>query len=260
MSRAEFIKALDFLIQRGDITYDERDMLISLFNAGQLAPDALWLPVGTSVEITEEDRNQAMLLAGLLIAQSAGSEPSDLIDQLSDLGDNQIRKLDSGSIRLWHDEMAGIVIRTTLAAVAVAGLDEYNETVQIETETAVEEQLRWLYLFAAAAAARSALGHPWTPAYMTARAIRYMGQARAAFFQAMERRQEYTDDYVVDYIAVDDLDTCEPCMAAEAGSPYLPGLGPWPGEVCEGGGYCRCRRVLRYDPTTAAKLANGSFY
>lgn len=60
--------------------------------------------------------------------------------------------------------------------------------------------------------------------------------------------------YVYDYIALDDNAVCSPCMDAEANSPYIGGQGPMPGQVCLGGGNCRCYRIGRYAPEVAARL------
>lgn len=60
--------------------------------------------------------------------------------------------------------------------------------------------------------------------------------------------------YVVDYRAVDDRGTCDPCLQAEQNGPYLANEGPMPAAVCLGRGRCRCRRELVYDPAAYARL------
>lgn len=71
----------------------------------------------------------------------------------------------------------------------------------------------------------------------------YAGPAIAEFYRLLESRLQ--DGMVIDYIAEDDEGTCIPCAQAELNSPYLPGTGPFPGEVCLGRGNCRCERVER---------------
>lgn len=260
MTRKEFVATLDLLVRRGDITPEEKIKLISMFDAGQLAPDGLWLQAGRATSAKEEDRSHALLLAALILDKiQRQSLPSEaLIDALQDMASLQIKDLMATSMpaQEWHDRMAKILIATTLASAAAADIENYGRSGQGQLEEAITEQLRWLYLFAASKAVRAALGRPWSQAYLAARAIRYLGEARAQFYQAFERSLE-GDGYVVDYVAVDDPATCTPCQEAEAGGPYLPGDGPWPGQICEGGGFCRCRRVQRFDPATAAELAAG---
>lgn len=89
----------------------------------------------------------------------------------------------------------------------------------------------------------------WTAAYIAQRATSYSGAARGAFFASVETDAEAGNmgaGWVVQYLAVHDGMTCSACGDAEGY--YLPGDGPMPGEVCYGGGACRCVRVPVYDP------------
>lgn len=84
----------------------------------------------------------------------------------------------------------------------------------------------------------------------------YSGVPRGEFYESLEERlASLTDEevgWVMEYIPKDDDSTCEPC--SEAAGYYLPGTGPKPGEVCEGRGKCRCRRVPRFLPEIFRKL------
>lgn len=92
-----------------------------------------------------------------------------------------------------------------------------------------------------------------TMAQIAARLAMYSGPGRALFFGIGEA-EEGGAGYVAYYESVDDPNTCSECLEAEAGSPYLPGDGPMPGDVCLGGGNCRCWRELVYDPAEYARL------
>ena len=80
----------------------------------------------------------------------------------------------------------------------------------------------------------------------------YSGGGRALFFEAWETSAGYEAGWVVRYEAVDDSATCSPCRLAEGY--YLPGDGPYPGEVCLGGGACRCARWPVFDETLYRQL------
>lgn len=87
-----------------------------------------------------------------------------------------------------------------------------------------------------------------------ARSELYAGSGRAVWFRADEVGR--ARGVVFYYEAVDDAGTCEPCLDAEAGSPYLPGEGVFPGEVCKGRGRCRCLRIPRDAPREFERLMN----
>jgi len=48
------------------------------------------------------------------------------------------------------------------------------------------------------------------------------------------------EERMLNYVAVNDEDTCDPCAEAAAGSPYPASECPLPGEICEGRDKCRC--------------------
>lgn len=254
MTREEFIEALMLIVERGNITPEEQGELIAMFDAEQLAPSALWLPAAAATQIEYDNHINAALVAGLMV----GIDPGDQIDAIENMAGNRIDAIAGMAGAEWHDEMRTLIIRVMIAAAIAGAGPEYSVIAVRETEEAAQDQLRWLYLFAVAAAARAALGRPWTDAYIAARSRQYLGEARALYYRALEQRQDFSDGYVIDYIAMDDPSTCRPCSAAARNGPYLPGRGPMPGDVCEGGGFCRCRRVSRFDPATAAELAAGS--
>lgn len=87
-----------------------------------------------------------------------------------------------------------------------------------------------------------------------ARLSLYSGSGRAEWFRGQEK--DAGDGDVVDYVSLDDNSTCTPCLLAEEQGPYLPGIGPFPGEVCLGRGRCRCKRVSRHDSRAAKALGS----
>lgn len=98
---------------------------------------------------------------------------------------------------------------------------------------------------------------------VSARAGHYGGPQRAEWYRGDERNAPV--GVVVDYISMDDDGTCGPCLDAEEEGPYLPGRGPFPGQVCLGLDHCRCERVARfamaeYDLLRKTLDPEGAFY
>lgn len=122
------------------------------------------------------------------------------------------------------------------------------------------DQLAALRLYRAMPAARRDATGPglaeWTAAYIAHRLASYSGAARGLFFAASEGGAAYGPGWIVRYIARDDDRTCSACYDAQGY--YLPGEGPMPGDVCYGGGACRCRREAIYDPARYAALRAGA--
>jgi hypothetical protein len=87
---------------------------------------------------------------------------------------------------------------------------------------------------------------------IAARVRLYTGAGRALFFEGAEQDRQGDAGWVIRYEARDDPDTCSPCSAAEGY--YLPGEGPYPGDVCLGAGNCRCVRFAVFAPDVYARL------
>jgi len=97
--------------------------------------------------------------------------------------------------------------------------------------------------------------------YIARRAASYSGAARGVFFRSLESGATgpmggSRDGWVVAYCVNHDERLCSACLDAEGY--YLPGDGPYPGEVCYGGGACRCERMSVYDPVVYAQLTGGA--
>lgn len=120
----------------------------------------------------------------------------------------------------------------------------------------IAAQLPFLFNFHADLQARQAAGK-LSADYIANRAMLYGGSGRAAFFAASESRESRQTGWVAMYEARDDKGTCSPCLAAEAGSPYRVGQGPFPGGICLGRGRCRCIRRLVHDRAAYQQLGGG---
>jgi len=100
-----------------------------------------------------------------------------------------------------------------------------------------------------------------TEAEVSARLRTYAGVPFATFYRAAMRPAslagEFGSGWVLDYLALDDGGTCEPCRRAERGGPYLPGSAhPTPGGVCLGRGHCRCKLAPRFSPSDYDRLTS----
>lgn len=98
----------------------------------------------------------------------------------------------------------------------------------------------------------SNVGNPYSLAQVINRSQLYSGAGRGIWFRATE--EDLEAGWIIDYVATDDAGTCLPCFAAQIEGPYLPNLGPYPGEVCLGRGRCRCFREPRVNNAIYAEL------
>jgi hypothetical protein len=206
----------------------------------------------------------ALLPAGRVLTGSRGDVlRSQARDGLQDFFAGEVRAhafaLEvTGDLRAWRAAMSESVAAVMVGSKTLALGRALLPSEVLDILPALDFELRKLEEFAeeirrrnfagdAAAAAR-----PLSARQIAARSELYSGSARAVWFRADERGQ--AAGVVFYYEAVDDKGTCEPCLDAEAGSPYLPGEGPFPGEVCKGRGRCRCLRIPRDAPREFARL------
>lgn len=117
-----------------------------------------------------------------------------------------------------------------------------------------QEQAAYLSRFADEIAARQMAGLPMSEAQIAQRLGMYAGRGYGQFFREYETSGDGSAGWgwVYRYDARDDNRTCYRCIEAEGY--YLPGDGPYPGEVCLGGGHCRCSRTPEYNPEMYAAL------
>lgn len=114
------------------------------------------------------------------------------------------------------------------------------------------QQAHFLARFSDEIRIRDLLGRPYSERYLRHRLTMYSGRALGTFYRFDE--QDIATGYVLDFTGSDAERTCSPCLDAESAGPYLPGEGPYPGEVCSGAGLCRHERRRRYSPRDYATL------
>lgn len=178
-------------------------------------------------------------------------------DGIQDFFANEVRSHaaafgSTGNLSQWRTSMfrsvAATIVQQKTAALGRALLP--SETLDILEATNFE--LRHVAEFAEEIDARRATSQPMSSSYIGARSELYSGSGRAVWFKADEKGK--AEGVVIYYEARDDAGTCEPCLDAENASPYLPGEGVFPGEVCKGRGRCRCLRVPRDAPREFERL------
>lgn len=284
MSREDLIALLFRLMDDGAIDEAQAEHLLEIFDAGE--PTGLEPPLAP--EEVERGIDERIVLAALLFlalqmghrrAEMAAQAPG-LARQLGRAGQIALaerlqsafeqearelaRRLVAGEIPLaqWQRGM-GDAVRRHLIAQSAAGRGVLGEAELIRSQGLSVEEMAYLSRFADGIALARLQGNPWSLAQIQRRAASYGGTARGEFWRGIEQAaiEDDPDDlagWVVDYISRDDPATCSPCLDADLDSPYLPGQGPYPGQVCLGGDNCRCIRELRWDPDAYADMA-GAF-
>lgn len=269
MTRDEYLLLLAQAVERGTITEDDARTILALFDAGQLDPDNLPLTTDdalatmrTPVDADEGDGNEALaallLLLALLGTRRAhvlgrrldGTARRTARDALRMEWESNVTRLaqelaTTGNVAGWHANMT-TEIRRYYVRQMTAGLGRSLTPAELtQLDAVLDRQAAYLLRFAGDASHRLALGNPLSEDYLAMRSRMYGGQAWGLWHQSNEVGEDQPG-WVSQYSAVDDAGTCSPCSAAQGY--YLPGTGPWPGEICEGGSNCRCERVLVYAP------------
>ena len=155
----------------------------------------------------------------------------------------------------WQDEAQTLLRRNLIQQARMGGGLRGTTAGMQGLRTIYQEQAAYLSRFADEIAARGMAGLPMSEAQIGQRLGLYAGRGYGQFFREYETSGDGAAGWgwVYYYEARDDSHTCYPCADAEGY--YLPGDGPYPGEVCLGGGYCRCSRTPVYDPAIYADLA-----
>lgn len=157
------------------------------------------------------------------------------------------------AVWLWHRHQRANVAGHVIAQAVLGGRGALRRPDAVAAT--LREQGGFLLGFADELALKRSRGETVTADAVTARADLYGGAGRKTFYQELEAYQAALGPlpgWVHEYIPKDDAATCLPCHAAKGF--YLIGQGPWPGDVCDGRGRCRCRRVPRYLPAVYAEL------
>lgn len=270
MTRNQLIELLARLVKEGYVEMEEAHAILARFDAGELEPATLPLPLQEAIEPAVSDEEAALALLGLARALGVVREERAVLSALARrVADNrdiaqamfqvEVRALSSlapRDVHSWHQRMQ-VRVRQHLVQQAALGRGRALTRAElVELEPVIRKQLVFLSRFAEEVSARQLAGRPSSQAQIAARAELYAGAGRAEWFRSHEAT--LGDDYVIDYEAQDDSGTCLSCLGAQAGSPYLVGAGPYPGDVCRGYGHCRCRRVERYAPAEAQRLRGQS--
>jgi hypothetical protein len=270
MTFEQFIDLLDRLVSDGVITLAEAEQLLSRYSEfadfeGPLVPEEI--PTGGA----DIDFVTLAILAATLYAVLRRIVPRDAVntvlpqltyaqrtamfgavqDSFQQESAALAQQLSRGAITVteWHTAMNESLL-SHYRSVAYAGYGTLNLSTaqQAAFDRAVLLQQAYLSRFADNYALSIMRGEPWSQEYIASRAAMYSGAMRGFAYQAAEADSGFDEGWVFLYIAVDDDRTCNPCIDAMSGSPYLGGQGPYPGEVCDGRSRCRCRREPIYDP------------
>lgn len=247
MTRAEFIAYLARAAADPDINLseDEAHRLLRDFDAGRLDMASLPLPLDQAIQPTDDHTWEvAAGLVGVYLARRA----------MRVRGRNRLRQsfistartlaeavATSGDVAVWQVSMRDLS-RTHIAAQAMLGAGT-NIRSQVGPLIDVEARRQGAYLsrFADAVTAAELTGKPMGVAHVGSRAAGYAGAPWSWFFKGQE--SVLGEDVLYAYITRDDDGVCDACQEAERGSPYPALSGPMPGDVCFGGGRCRCERV-----------------
>jgi hypothetical protein len=241
--REEFIALLVRLVMDGVISEEQAGELLDEFDETGSLPDGWDLPLPLALAIL--DLEQEIINERIAPLARQGELALDRLQDVFIAEANSLA-LQYGrgfqTLKEWHRQFRDELI-SYLSTMAVAGAGHNLEGDDAEP---VFELILVQLAFLSRFADRVATGELSTE-QIAARAKLYAGEGRRIFYEQQEQIEVGARGMVVDYIAVDDRATCRPCRLAEAAGPYLPGEGPFPGNVCLGRGYCRCRRVIRED-------------
>lgn len=247
MERNELVALLSRLVADGKLTEQDAAGLVARYDAGELSGQ----PQGIAPTGPVRPEPSGGGLAG---------DTSDAIDANFDVEvARRAAAVASGalSIAAWQAQMAQLVADEMMSMALLGSDDELTDEDIAEIEAEAEEQAAYLSRFADEMALGLLTGDPMSEAQIRSRSELYGGAGWAWYYRAHERHLGEERGMVVEYIAHDDERTCQGCLDAADGSPYLPDEGPFPGDVCDGGGRCRCKREEYYDMDAWLRLTGG---
>lgn len=271
------------LVTDGEITEEQAiQIYLSVADDGSLLDNALPLPPYEGIANPPVDEDWPGVL-WLLLATAIGLAPGRAgVPQAIDFAPLSVRMDAADRLQDWHTDAAMRLARDLSAGrLTVATfqrelrtLNNQHNAAQVmlgagsrypRMAAALSEQLTlqaaFLQRFAdqiggRLAAARAGLAGfaPLSMGQIAERAALYGGIGRTLFFQSFEAQRQIDTGagWVIYYQAREDANTCSRCLAAQGY--YLPGQGPYPGQVCLGRHHCRCRRITVYDPARYAEL------
>lgn len=263
----EFQQLLERAVLDGVITQRQADDLFRRFLNGEIDPVDIPLPpeqMGGA--ISDKDIAFTLALIALLdisLSSVRLNEEHKIVDALQRWWQDKAWDLATGyrrgnlTLEEFQRESARLLRQLYLAAAYTAqDVEELPPELLRRIQDMIRLEEAYLSRFADAIAINQIVGQEPTADYLGIRLGLYGAGARSIFYQIVES-QRLLDAFgwVAQYIPLDDPNTCGPC--SEAAGFYLPGSGPYPGDVCLGRGLCRCRRVLQYRPDIYAELTGG---
>jgi hypothetical protein len=250
MDRESFLALVARAVAEGLLTEDEAQNLILDFGAGLLYALSLPVPVqpeGFTLTVDE-------IGAGWRWARSAGNRRESLVSQFGQQVTTAATYANENPAT-WQRQMESL-LKTHLIAQNIAGgragMVMFGDRERLDAIAL--EQIGYLSRFADHIAVKALLHEPLSERYIAARAKQYAGAGYGEWFRSREEADDLGDGWVYDFRARDDGGTCSSCVAADIAGPYLQGVGPYPGVVCDGHGHCRCIRVARYAPQEYKRL------
>lgn len=276
MTFDDYLDLLDRLVADGILTFAEAEILAASFDefdeiddvikpedmpgwTDTLDPIVMAILAATLFSILRRNvsRNSTAQTMTVLSYQQRTTLFGTIQDSYQQESASLARDLANGvlSPEQWQEAMnTSILSHFRSAAYAAYGTVNLTPAQEASFQQAVRVQQAYLTRFADQYVLAQVRGTPWSEAYIANRAAMYSGAMRAFAFRGAESSAGFEDGWVHYYIAVDDENTCDPCIQAMQQGPYLPGAGPYPGEVCEGRHRCRCNRYPVYDPDAYAIL------
>jgi len=254
MDREAFLDFLVRSVRDRTLTEQQATEFLRRFDAGEF--DIAQMP--TAIMPTNRDQYAALAALALLFRGQPSLSLAIKVRGLAALEQafkERVRSLAdilqrTGDVARWQSEMTSLISQNMLEARILGTGRLLNGQDLASLDSQINEQLAFLGRFADQIQISHLNGKPLSAAQVGARSEMY-DRSRGEFYRGLTADHS-AEGYVEDYIAVDDGGTCGPCLAAQSGGPYAVGDGPYPGDVCLGGGRCRCQRVLRYAPEEAA--------
>ena len=257
MTIHEYEQLLADLIERKVITLDEGAVLLQRFLRGDFEEDGLPLPLA---QAQQKDDDSELLLLFLAFLPRTNTRITlnnrrNKRNAVRSRSEERMIALAMGlaegtiSVQEWHIEMRQLV-GGSITAQWIIGNGRFNAAPNMDNE--IVTQYQYLYRYATELHALGELGRQRSEDYIAHRSLGYLGTAWAAWFMGNESVGG-GDGYISEYRARDDRFTCQPCFSARGF--YALNSGPWPGQLCLGGGACRCERVVIYAPEIARQFA-----
>jgi hypothetical protein len=271
MTRDDLLELLSRLHDEGFLTIEQAAEILRAFERGGLTPqqaaaaaplDPMFRYSAVAFELQRAAWMRTRTVAGVplerIIVGRRNTVTIRMVEDFDDLAAGLARRLAAGDMgtAAWQAEMRDTVARQMMQQ---AQLGRGRTLLPSELERlreAIDAQADYLQRFADEVAARKLRAEtigdvePYSEAYVRERGRMYAGEARAQYYEGIERRDP---GWVFLWVAMDDGGTCSVCAEA-SGQYYLAGEGPMPGRDCLARGKCRCRREEVWSPEVYARL------